>query len=118
MLDAMIGQKGKNEENKESVVLLLLNMLNEDAIKVDEEYEDIVDDIQCECEKYGNLLETKVPRIGEKGCGRVWLRFENIAGAKKCKSKVDGRKFGDNIVKCIYFKEELFNDKQFDYKIE
>eukprot|EP01083_Nonionella_stella_P116897 347740_1 len=105
-------------DEKESNVLLLMNMLNEEDIGNDEEYEDIKDDIECECENYGNLVEVAIPRIGEIGCGRVFLKYENIAQAKKCKSKVDGRQFSDNTVQCVYFKEELFNNKQYGHDHE
>ena len=40
-----------------------------------------------------------MPRQGEEGCGRVFVKYADEAGAAKCKAKVDGRKFGDNVVK-------------------
>ena len=111
--------KEANEE-RQSNVLLLMDMLNDmlSAMGDDDEYEDIVDDIECECESYGNLNNIIVPRQNEKGFGRVFLEFETAKGAKKCRSKVDGRKFGDNTVRCVYFKRALFDEKQYDYKME
>ena len=130
MLDAMVGEKGEvrdkdgdgdgdveMKEENETKVLLLLNMVNEEDIKEVEEYDDIKEDIQCECENFGNLLELVIPKIGEKGCGRVFLKYDDVVGAKKCRSKVDGRKFGVNTVKCVYFDEGLFGDKVYDHKV-
>jgi len=114
----MDAKEKAEEEEKESSVLLLMDMIGEEDIRLDEEYEDIKDDIQCECENFGELLEVVIPKIGEKGCGRVFVRYASAAHAKKCKSKVDGRKFGDRTVKCIYFDETRFAEKQYDDKVD
>ena len=37
-------------------ILVLMNMVTEDELKDDEEYEEILEDIRDECSKYGNKL--------------------------------------------------------------
>merc|ERR1719348_164943 len=45
------------EDKKETTVLMLVNMFKEEDIKEEAEYVDIKDDVKCECQSFGNLLE-------------------------------------------------------------
>ena len=52
-------QQDSNKNKKKSNVLVLLNCVTENELQNMDEitYEDIIDDIACECEKWGNLLQ-------------------------------------------------------------
>jgi len=56
-------------------VLCLLNMVTPDELKDEEEYEDIIEDIREECNKYGVVRSLEIPRPIEgtyvPGCGKV-----------------------------------------------
>lgn len=56
-------------------VLCLLNMVTPDELKDEEEYEDILEDIREECNKYGVVRSLEIPRpiegIDVPGCGKV-----------------------------------------------
>jgi splicing factor U2AF subunit len=54
-------------------VLCLMNMVTEEELTNDEEYEEIVEDIKEECNKYGNVISAEIPRPGyeERGIGKV-----------------------------------------------
>ena len=38
-------------------ILVLMNMVTEDELKDDEEYEEILEDIRDECSKYGEFIK-------------------------------------------------------------
>ena len=56
-------------------VLCLLNMVTEEELKDEEEYEDILEDIREECGKYGEVRSLEIPRplpgVDVPGVGKV-----------------------------------------------
>lgn len=54
---SMVGTSGPAQE-----VLCLLNMVTPDELKDEEEYEDILEDIKEECNKYGVVRSIEIPR--------------------------------------------------------
>jgi splicing factor U2AF subunit len=56
-------------------VLCLLNMINEEELVDDDEYEDILEDITSECGKYGAVKSVEIPRpipgVEVPGVGKV-----------------------------------------------
>lgn len=56
-------------------VLCLLNMVTPDELRDEEEYEDILEDIREECNKYGVVRSVEIPRpiegVEVPGCGKV-----------------------------------------------
>ncbi|VVC89059.1 unnamed protein product [Leptidea sinapis] len=55
-------------------VLCLLNMVTPDELRDEEEYEDILEDIKEECNKYGCVRSIEIPRpiegVEVPGCGK------------------------------------------------
>ena len=62
-----------------SEVLCLMNMVSEDDLMDDEDYEDILDDIRMECSKYGFVKSIDIPRpikgVDVPGIGKVSVFF-------------------------------------------
>uniref|UniRef100_A0A183CN08 U2 snRNP auxiliary factor large subunit n=1 Tax=Globodera pallida TaxID=36090 RepID=A0A183CN08_GLOPA len=58
-------------------VLCLMNMVTEEEIQLDEDYEDITEDIREECNKFGNVVSMEIPRPGFlsnfKAKKKLWL---------------------------------------------
>ena len=56
-------------------ILCLLNMVNEEELVDDDEYEDILEDIKSECGKYGPVKSIEIPRpipgVEVPGVGKV-----------------------------------------------
>lgn len=67
---SMLGTSGPPTE-----VLCLLNMVTPDELRDEEEYEDILEDIKEECNKYGVVRSVEIPRpiegVEVPGCGKV-----------------------------------------------
>lgn len=117
---------------QESRVLQLLNMVTAEELMDTDEYEgkpinrcrfmppklhvsplmivtEIVEDVREECEKYGKVLELKIPRPSGgrsvPGVGKVFVKFEEQESAQKALRALAGRKFADRTVVVTYFGE-------------
>ena len=71
---------------------------------------EICDDVREECEKYGTVLELKVPRPtgGSRqaaGVGKIFVKFENSTSAGNALRALAGRKFADRTVVTTFFSE-------------
>ncbi|KAJ4290119.1 hypothetical protein N0V88_006626 [Collariella sp. IMI 366227] len=95
-------------------VLQLLNMVTADELMDNDDYEEIRDDIQEECEKFGTIVSLKIPRpVGgsrqSAGVGKIFIKFETPEMATKALRALAGRKFADRTVVTTYFPEENFD---------
>lgn len=95
-----------------SNVLLFLNMVTPEELEDDEEFEDILMDIKEECEKYGEILELKVPRLRDgvdiSHVGKIFVRFKSQEQSTAALRSLAGRKFADRTVLGSYFPEAKF----------
>ena len=102
----------------------MLNMVAAEELQDDEEYQDIVDDITDECNKFGAVEGVRIPRpVARKqkkgwaqetmtateadqnrkmdeanGVGRVYVMFTSVDGAKKAMDALGGRQFGGRTI--------------------
>ncbi|EZF25068.1 hypothetical protein H112_02521 [Trichophyton rubrum D6] len=91
-------------------VLQLLNMVTADELIDNEDYEEICEDVQEECSKYGVVEELKIPRpsAGSRqaaGVGKIYVKFDTPESATKALQALAGRKFQDRTVVTTYFSE-------------
>lgn len=68
-----------------------------------------------ECEKYGRILEMKVPRPSggsrqSTGVGKIFVKFDTIESTTAALKALAGRKFADRTVVTTYFSEVSTND--------
>ncbi|KAK4181185.1 putative splicing factor U2AF 50 kDa subunit [Triangularia setosa] len=101
-------------DNDAGRVLQLLNMVTADELMDNDDYEEIRDDVQEECEKFGKIISLKIPRpVGgsrqSAGVGKIFIKFENHEAANKALRALAGRKFADRTVVTTYFPEENFD---------
>lgn len=81
-------------------------------MKADECIE-ICEDVKEECQKYGEVLEVKVPRPSggsrqSAGVGKIYVKFDTPESASKALRSLAGRKFADRTVVTTYFSEVCF----------
>lgn len=71
---SLVGTSGPATE-----VLCLLNMVTPDELRDEDEYEDILEDIREECNKYGVVRSVEIPRpiegVEVPGCGKVSMQI-------------------------------------------
>ncbi|KAJ9669125.1 hypothetical protein H2201_000951 [Coniosporium apollinis] len=98
---------------EEGRVLQLLNMVTAEELMDNDEYEEICEDVREECEKYGQVLELKIPRPGGgrqgAGVGKIFVKYDMPESARKALSALAGRKFADRTVVVTFFGEEYFD---------
>jgi len=97
----------------ESKVLQLLNMVTPDELMDNDDYEEIMEDVQEECSKFGNIVAIKIPRPtgGSRqsaGVGKIYVKYDSAASTKKALQALAGRKFADRTVVTTFFPEENF----------
>jgi splicing factor U2AF 65 kDa subunit len=106
---SMLASTAASDENQ-GRVLQLLNMVTAEELLDPDEYEEICDDVKEECEKFGPVLELKVPRpMGASrtnpGVGKIFVKFEKPESAQDALKSLAGRKFADRTVVVTYFGE-------------
>ncbi|XP_014294214.1 splicing factor U2AF 50 kDa subunit isoform X4 [Halyomorpha halys] len=98
-------------------VLCLLNMVTPDELRDEEEYEDILEDIREECNKYGIVRSLEIPRpiegVEVPGCGKVFVEFNSIIDCQKAQQALTGRKFNNRVVVTSYFDPDKYHRREF-----
>merc|ERR1719223_581886 len=98
-------------------VLSLLNMVEPDELRDDEEYEDILVDIREECQKYGKINSIEIPRprddVEVEGLGKVFIEYDLVSDCKTASENIAGRKFADKIIIVSYFDPEKYANRKF-----
>jgi len=99
----------QSTESEKGRVLQLLNMVTPEELMDNDEYEEICEDVKEECEKYGAVLEMKIPRPSGgrtmPGVGKIFVKYEQPESAQKALSALAGRKFADRTVVVTFFGE-------------
>jgi len=98
-------------------VLCLLNMVTPDELRDDEEYEDIVEDIKVECNKYGVVKSIEIPRpidgVEVPGLGKVFVEFNSVMDCQKAQQQLTGRKFASRVVVTSYLDPDRYHRRDF-----
>ncbi|KAI6234942.1 Splicing factor U2AF subunit [Aphelenchoides fujianensis] len=98
-------------------VLCLLNMITEDDLRDDVEFEDIKEDIKDECSKYGTVISLEIPRPVPgheiKGVGKVFVEFSSPSECQKAQAALTGRKFANRVVVTSYYDLNQYHCREF-----
>ncbi|XP_014214655.1 splicing factor U2AF 50 kDa subunit isoform X1 [Copidosoma floridanum] len=109
---SMVGTSGPATE-----VLCLLNMVTPEELMEEEEYEDILEDIKEECNKYGVVRSVEIPRpiegVDVPGCGKVFVEFNSVLDCQKAQQTLTGRKFNNRVVVTSYFDPDKYHRREF-----
>lgn len=110
----------KSADMDQGRVLQLLNMVTPEELMDSDEYAEICQDVKEECEKYGAVVEMKVPRpvVGDRqnpGIGKIYVKYDGPESAQKALKSLAGRKFADRTVVVTFFGEVcvhlMFDDR-------
>ncbi|XP_067137156.1 splicing factor U2AF 50 kDa subunit isoform X2 [Centruroides vittatus] len=98
-------------------VLCLMNMVIPEELRDEEEYEDILEDIKEECNKYGVVKSVEIPRpiegVEVPGCGKVFVEFNSVIDCQKAQQNLTGRKFNNRVVVTSYFDPDKYHRREF-----
>lgn len=98
-------------------VLVLMNMVSNEELTDDEEYEEILEDVKEECTKYGTVRSLEVPRpiegVTVPGVGKVYVEFASSTDCAKAQQSLSGRKFANRVVITSYYDPEKYHRREF-----
>jgi splicing factor U2AF subunit len=104
-----------------SEVLVLKNIIYHEELVVDEEYSEILKDMELEASKFGTVIQIKIPKFDPKkkenfGLGNVYIRFANVNQAKNARRDLVKRLFRKRIVEACYHGLGKFLSDDFQLK--
>lgn len=85
-----------------SPVLRLLNLIDDSHLQSEEEYEDILEDMKEECQKYGSVVSLLIPKENP-GKGQVFVEFANSCDSKEAQRLLTGRTFDGKFVVATFY---------------
>jgi len=85
-------------------ILVLHNMVIDEDLSTDDEYEGLKEEVEGECAKVGKLLGMKIPRVANENVQpsaikKVFLEYATVQDATTAEKELGGRQFGSNVVK-------------------
>jgi len=93
-------------------ILVLMNMVSDEDLVNNEDYQDLYQEVKEECAKFGNLQSMKIPRPSDgydaSAVKKIFLEYADSKDSERSMKELAGRKFGPNVVQAIYFSEEEF----------
>jgi len=98
-------------------VLVLKNLLNKQLIEREEDYQDILDDMREEGQKFGRVMSVQVPKE-ELVIGNVYIEFYTVEEAREARRQLSGRKYNKKTVRIIYFPEEKYTKRELELPVE
>ena len=131
-IQAMLAEAKVQPEEVTSRCMVMLNMVEPDELRDDEEYQDILADINDECSKFGPVEGVRVPRPVPKastwepsdtaatraeknrqvdeanGVGKVYVMFHNVADVQKAMLALGGRQFAGRTILVASISESEF----------
>uniref|UniRef100_A0A674MYY1 Serine/threonine-protein kinase Kist n=1 Tax=Takifugu rubripes TaxID=31033 RepID=A0A674MYY1_TAKRU len=90
-----------------SPVLRLINLIDDSHLNNDEEYEDIMDDMKEECQKYGSVVSLLIPRENP-GKGQVFVEYANSGDSKEAQRLLMGRTFDGKFVVATFYPSSAY----------
>lgn len=104
-LDAAMGNVplGAPQAPPRTRILVLLNMVGEDDLATEDDYEGLKDEVQEECAKFGRLMGMKIPRtasgtVQPSAIKKIFLEYATVQDAANAERELAGRQFGPNVV--------------------
>ncbi|KAJ9076851.1 hypothetical protein DSO57_1022294 [Entomophthora muscae] len=95
-----------------STVLMFLNMVTAEELENDEEYQEILMDVKEECERFGPVVDIRIPRVKdgseESHVGKIFVMFTAPEQSSAALRSLAGRKFSERTVLGSYFSEAKF----------
>ncbi|XP_067369311.1 serine/threonine-protein kinase Kist isoform X1 [Channa argus] len=85
-----------------SPVLRLLNLIDDSHLHNEEEYEDILEDMKEECQKYGSVVSLLIPKENP-GKGQVFVEYASSSDSKEAQRLLTGRTFDGKFVVATFY---------------
>uniref|UniRef100_A0A672MWT9 Serine/threonine-protein kinase Kist-like n=1 Tax=Sinocyclocheilus grahami TaxID=75366 RepID=A0A672MWT9_SINGR len=83
-------------------VLRLLNVIDDNHLYNEDDYEDIIEDMKEECQKYGTVVSLLIPKENP-GKGQVFVEYANAGDSKEAQRLLTGRTFDGKFVVTTFY---------------
>ena len=122
-VDALIGITPKTMksvlETHPSRVVKLKNLVNVAELFDSSCYEELLEDINEQCQRYGKIVSIEVPRPAISGppgpgLGFVYVQYETVDQAMGSVKELNGLMFSGKKVEAVYYPEDSFKKKVLD----
>lgn len=112
-LDAAFGSGGgapPASPSQKTRILVLLNMVTDEDLQTDEEYNGLKEEVEEEVAKFGKLLSIQIPRqlsgtVEGSAIRKIFLEYATVQDAANAEKELAGRQFGPNVVVASYYDE-------------
>jgi len=98
-------------------VLCLMNMVTEEELVDDEEYDEIYEDIREECSKFGRIRSMEIPRPVDgyqvPGVGKIYIEYTSPSETQAASDSLSGRKFASRVVLTSYYDPDRYAARDF-----
>lgn len=106
-------QASRKVGEKPSRVVQLTNIIFQEDLLIDSQYDEILKEIKEEAEKYGPLQSVVIPKPNldltyTEGVGKVFLYYFDETTARKAQYMLNGRLFEKRVICAAFYSEELF----------
>ena len=103
---ATIDQTVTANNQKVTTCLELLNMVTIEELNDDEEYNDIIEDIQDEMMKYGQVIQIYIPKVKNSiHLGKIFIQFNTIESCQIAYKAMSKKKFSGKQIIANYIQE-------------
>ena len=104
---------GGGAQSDPSCVLLMMNIVAFEDLSDNTEYKDILEDIENECRRYGDVEKVVLPRPSElsdfRSVGKAYVKYTQKDDCSKALRAFAGRKFDGRVVVTSFYSEEAFD---------
>ena len=102
-------------------MLVLKGLIYQEELIVEEEFSEIIQDMQTELSKFGTIVSLEIPRPNAKGepcagMGNVFVYYKNVNQAKNARRDLVKRLFRKRIVEACYHDLGRFLKKDYVLK--
>ena len=99
---------------KSTRILVLLNMVANEDLESDSEYGGLMEEVEEEVRKFGQLLSIQIPRkasttIEPSAVGKIFLEYATTQDSANAERELSGRQFGPNVVEASYHNEQEYS---------
>lgn len=111
-------QQPQSSNGKPTRILVLSNMVTDDDLATDEDYEGLQQEVREECAKFGQLKGMHIPRkagvnVEQSAVKKIFLEYASVQDAQAAERELSGRKFGDNTVETSFLPESDYSAGHF-----
>ena len=103
----------QQQQQQPTRILVLSNMVTDDDLATDDDYQGLQDEVREECAKFGQLKGMHIPRRADRNVEasaikKIFLEYASVQDAQAAERELAGRSFGENTVQTSFLAESEY----------